>query len=133
MGVANLLSGRDESGERSTDDEFEEAKEGRTVDVDQEIDNAFHDGQGQGESVPGTVKRCIDGICDLLVGCKGHVPGKVGSGGSGSFCGFAAGEKVFLGARDGTLGRITRGLESEDDKEERKDGISDPSQREEMG
>ena len=128
MGAANLLSNGDENGERSADNEFEETKEGRTVDVDQEIDDGFHDGQRQSESGPGTVESGIDGVRELLVGCKGHVPGKVGSGGSGSFCGFAACEKVLLGTRDGALGRITRGLESEDDKEERKDGIRDPSQ-----
>jgi len=128
MGAANLLSNRDENGERSADDEFEEAKEGRTVDVNQEIDDGFHDGQGESESGPGTVESGIDGIRELLIGCKGHVPGEVGSRGSGSFRGFAACEQVLLCTRDGNLGRITRGLESEEDKEERKNGICDPSQ-----
>ena len=108
MEVANLLGGRDKNGEGTADDEFDEAKEGGTVDVDQEIDDAFHNGQGKDESGPSTVEGPIDRICELLVGREGHVPGKAGSRRSGPLCSFAAGEKVLLGARDGSLGRIGR-------------------------
>ena len=52
---ADLLSGRDEDGECPADDEFEETKEGGTIDIDQEIDNGFHHGQGKDESSPSAV------------------------------------------------------------------------------
>jgi len=55
MGLANLLGSRDEDGERPADDEFEETKEGGTVDIDQEIDDAFHHSQGKDESGPSAV------------------------------------------------------------------------------
>ena len=131
--VTNLLSGRDKDGECPTDDEFEETKEGGTVDVDQEVDDALHNGQGKDESGPGTVESSVDGVSELLVCCESHVPGEAGSGGSGPLCGFAAGEKVFLGTRDGALGRITRRLKSEDDKEKGENGVGDPSQGKKMG
>ena len=131
--VTNLLSGSDENREGPTDDELEEAKEGGTVDVDQEVDDALHNGQGKDESGPSTIESSVDGVCKLLVGCESHVPGKAGGGGSSSLRGFAASKKVLLGAIDGTLGRITGRLESEDDKEERKDWIGEPSQGEKVG
>ena len=52
---ADLFSGRDEDGERPADDELEETKEGRTIDIDQEIDDGFHRGQGKDESSPSAV------------------------------------------------------------------------------
>ena len=128
----NLLSGRDKNGEGPTDNKFEEAKEGGAVDVNQEIDDAFHGGQAEDESGPSTVEGSVDGVSELLVCCESHVPGKVGSRGSGPLCGSAAGKKVLLGAVDGTLDRITRRLNSEDDEEERKNGVGNPSQGEEM-
>lgn len=127
------MNGRNEDGEGPADDEFEETKEGGTVDIDQEIDNGFHGGQGKDESGPSTIQSPVDGICKLLVRCEGHVPREAGSGGSGSFCGLAARKKVLLGTRDRTLGRISRRLEAEDDEEERKNGICDPSQGKKMG
>lgn len=114
----NLLSSRDEDGERPADDEFKEAKEGGTIDIDQEIDDAFHCGQGEDESSPSTIESSIDGVRELLIGCEGHVPGETGGGRSSSFCGLATGKKVLLGARDGTLGRVNRSLKPEDDEEE---------------
>ena len=127
------MSGSDENGECSTDDELKEAKEGGTVDVDQEVDDALHNGQGKDESGPSTIESSVDGVGELLVGRKSHVTRKAGCGGSSSLCGFAAGKKVLLGTIDGTLGRITGRLESEDDKEERKDWIGEPSQGEKVG
>jgi len=131
--TTNLFNGRDENGECPTDDEFEEAKEGGTVNVDQEIDDALHNGQGKDESGPSTIDSSVDRVGELLVDCESHVPGKVGGGGSSSLRGSAAGKKVLLCAIDGTLGRITRRLKSEDDEEERKDGIGKPSQGEKVG
>ena len=133
MAVSNLLSGRDKNGKRPADNELEETKEGGTVDVDQEIDDALHNGQGKDESGPCTVESSVDGVGELLIGCESHVLGEAGGGGSSSFCGFAAGEKALLGTCDGALGRITRRLESEDNEEEGKNGICDPSQGEKMG
>ena len=46
------MSSRDKDGERPADDEFEETKEGGAIDIDQEIDNGFHCGQGKDESGP---------------------------------------------------------------------------------
>lgn len=55
MEPANLLGSGDEDGERAADDEFEETEEGGTIDIDQEIDDAFHYSQGEDESGPSTV------------------------------------------------------------------------------
>ena len=127
------MSCSDENGERPTDDELEEAKEGGTVDVDQEVDDALHNGQGKDESGPSTIESSVDGVDKLLVRRKSHVPRKVGGGGGSSLRGFAAGKKVLLGTNDGTLGRITGRLKSEDDEEERNDWIGQPSQGEKVG
>ena len=78
--MANLLSRRYEKRKCAADDEFDETKEGGTVDIDQKVDDAFHDGQGKDKGIPCTIKSSIDGVGELLVCCEGHVPGKACGG-----------------------------------------------------
>lgn len=125
--TANLLDCRYENRKCAANYEFDEAKEGGTVDVDQEVDDCFHNGQRKDEGIPGTVESPIDGIGELMVYCESHVLGKAGSGGSGTLCGFAARKKGILCALDGRLSRIGIGLKSEDDEEKRNDWIGHPS------
>ena len=97
------------------------------VDTDQEVDGAFHDGRGKDERIPRAIENSVDGICELLVCCEGHVPRKAGSGGNGTLCGFATSQKAPFGTRDGTLCGIGC-LKSKDDEEKGNYGIGDPSQ-----
>lgn len=104
--MTNRLDFSDEDGKSPADDKFEEAKEGGTVDIDQEVDDGFHDGQREDKRVPSAIESSIDGVGELLVRSEGHIPREAGCGGSGALCGFTTRQKVRFGARDGTQGGI---------------------------
>ena len=100
--MTNRLDFSDEDRKGPADDKFEEAKEGGTVDIDQEVDDGFHDSQREDKRVPSAIESSIDGVGELLVRCEGHIPREAGCGGSGALCGFTTRQKVRFGARDGT-------------------------------
>jgi hypothetical protein len=127
------LNGRDEEGEATANNKLDEAKEGGAVDVDEEVDDRLHDGQGEDECGAGTLHRVVDGLNHALVGGDGHVAREARGTGRGLLSREAARDEVLLCARYRTAGRVQGELEAEGDEEEGENGVREPCERNQVG
>jgi hypothetical protein len=123
------LYSANENSKTASNNKFEEAQERGPVNVDNKIDNRFHDGQGEDQSLSRSVHGIVDSAGELFVSGDCHVTGHACGGSGGLLCCLAAGEKVALCARDSILGGSKGELDAEDDKNERKNGVGKPSER----
>lgn len=68
-----LLDGANQKREGTTDHQLEEAKEGRTVGVHDEVYNSFHHCQGEDEGLTRTINGTVHSMSDAVVCRAGHV------------------------------------------------------------
>ena len=120
-------------GKTTSNNNFQKAEKSGSVEIDNEVDDPFHGGQGEDEGGTSGVHGSINCLCVLSVGGKCHITrharGRCGS----IFCSLAACEELFLCANDRILSAGQRKLKTEGDKDEGKNGIREPCEREEMG
>jgi len=128
----HLLNGSNENGKATSNHKFQKTKQSRSVEVDNKVDDRFHGGQGEDEGGTSGVHGCINCICVLLIGGKGHITRHARGRCGGIFCSLATCEKLILCARDRILCTGQRKLKTKSDEDERKNGIREPCEREKM-
>jgi len=130
---AHLLNCSNKNGKTTSNNKLQKAEKSGSVEINNKVDDCLPDGQGEDEGGTSGIHGSINCICVLLVRGKGHITRHARGRCSSIFCGLAAREELFLCARDCILSAGQRKLKTEGDKDEGKNGIREPCEREEMG